>query len=306
MKRLWMRGAALLMSAALLTGCGGKTEELSKESSSTLETLSAQSTGEGVTPGVGPSASLESSEEPKEDWSKRYDNYFSEHELNNCMMDIEYEEQGAKIRIQFSFGRTEEILYFKYAVWAGNAGKELDASEEKNSMTAYFNKDGEAYLKTIMKGKKDELYQVTGMPWETAEEMSETSNPLELGDDTFEGLSYDGEEDIDGVTYDVLYSKTLRQSQSKANRYVKTYFYINRETQELELIRVKDVTKVMDCYLTPLDPAEYSEIPAEMKSGKKVKEENFAVTFALSLVKITFNSMGIDPDQLDWSQITGQ
>ena len=36
-----------------------------------------------------------------------------------------------------------------------------------------------------------------------------------------------------------------------------------------------------------------------MKNGKKIKAEEFDLRFALAIAKITYNSVGIDPDKLN-------
>ena len=306
-KSYWKRWLAIVLAGALLGGCGSKAGEESTGGGSSAEmVVASQNAGDFVDAALAEaSKSAEVAAQPKEDWSKKYENYFEEHPLDNSVMDVEYEEQGLKTHIQMGFCRTDEMLYMKYAIWAGKEGTEFDLSQEKDYLIAYFQKSGDAYVKTVMPGKKDECYRTTGMPWENAEEISESGNPLELGDDTFDGITYDSEETIDGVVYDVLFSKTIRQTASKANRYVKTYFYINRETQELELIRVKDGTKVMDCHMTPINPESVAEIPADLLSGKKVKSEEFGMNFAIAIVKISFHSMGLDPDQLDWNELAG-
>ena len=237
------------------------------------------------------------SEEKQEDWSGRYENYFDEHPVMNTVMDVYTETQGNKIFLRFAFGQTEEMLYVKYAVWECSAKKELDTSTEDNYVVLYFTKDGEAYLETVMKGKKTEYQRTSGLDWSLVGQVSQTDRPMGIVNTMLEDIKYDREEVIDCVVYDVLVAKSLRQTQSKANRYVKNFFFINRETQELEKYQLKDSIETLDCTFTPLDMDSIADIPEEMKKGKVVKLDEFAEKYALAIVKITYNSMGLDPDK---------
>ena len=76
-------------------------------------------------------------------------------------------------------------------------------------------------------------------------------------------------------------------------------------TQELEKILVKDVTREITCLVTPLDPESFAEIPEELRSGKTVKESEFTTKAVVAFVRITFASMGIDPDQYDLESLAG-
>lgn len=302
-KGWFVKGIALLSACALTAGCGlggGNSESASvTESVAATEATAVSPSQEALLAAASEAAA------PKEDWSGRYDNYFEEHPLDNVSMDIHYEEQGKKIVIRCAFANTEEIVYVKYSVWCVDDDKEIDVSEEKDTLVCYFLRNGDTYLGVEMKGKESEYYKATDMEWEQASEIAQSDNPLELGDDTFEEVKYEKEEVIDGVTYDVLSSKTLRKTQSKANRWVYTYFYVNRETQELKKLRVKDSTKIMEVDVASLDTDAIAEVPAALKSGKKIKHDQFASTFAIALVKVTFHSMGFNPDKIDWSQLAG-
>lgn len=300
-KKFWLKAAAGLLAVMLLAGCAGK---------ETQESSAAEgANGGGGLAGLMESAQVQvsesSSEEiaPKDDWSTKYENYFKEHPLQNCIIDMATEEEGVKMAIRFGLGQTEEFLYLKYVVWECDAKQELDTSSEDNYVTAYMYKNGEAYLATTMKGKKTEYYKTTDLDFMNAEQMASSDNPLGLADDS--EFTYDHEEELDGVVYDVLFTKTLHTTKSKANRWVKNYYYINRETQALERVFVKDAAMSMDCYIAPLDPATFAEMPAEMKNGKKDAGEDFVKRFALGVVKITYNAVGIDPNKLDLESAVG-
>lgn len=300
-----VKGAALLLAGVLLAGCGGKTQE--PESVSISEDSGLQ---KALKEGMGTSGNLsesvsESVKESEEDWSTKYDHYFEEHPVMNTIMEIDTEDQGNKIFLRFSFGMTDELLYVKYVVWECDAKKELDTSEERDYITAYFTKDGDVYLETVMKGKKTEYLKATGIDFNNAEEISQTDKPMGLGEDAFQDVKYVGEETIDGVLYDVLYTKSIRQTKSKANRWVKNYFYVNRETQELELYRLKDANEVMNIHFYPLDMDAIPPVTDAMKAGKKIKAEEVASRFAIAIVKITFHSMGMDPDQYNLEALMG-
>ena len=303
MKKRGLAGlAAMLLAGVLLTACGEKAPEeaagISKPMAGIGDVLaSAQSE-------VSAFGMEETSEEaPKEDWSQKYDHYFEEHPFGNCVIDVETEEEGVKMAIRFGLGQTEEFLYFKYAVWECDAKKELDTSSEDNFVTAYMYKNGEAYLATTMKDKKTEYYRATDLDFMNASELASSDNPLGLMSD--EEFTYDHEEELDGVMYDVLLTKTLHTTKSKANRWVKNYYYINRETQALEWVHVKDTVITMDYHISPLDPATFAEMPAEMKNGKKDTGEDFVKRFALGIVKISYNALGIDPNKLNLESSVG-
>ena len=301
-KRGLVKLAALLLASAMLTACGEKAPEESVSVGSPMAGLgdvlaSAQSE-------ASVSAVEETSAEaPKDDWSQKYDHYFAEHPLGNCVIDMSAEEEGVKMAIRFGLGQTEEFLYFRYVVWECDAKKELDTSSEDNYITAYMYKNGEAYLATTMKGKKTEYYKATDLDFMNASELASSDNPLGLMDDN--EFTYDHEEEINGVMYDVLFTKTLYTTKSKANRWLKNYYYINRETQALEWVHVKDTVLSMDYHISPLDPESFAELPAEMKNGKKDSNEDFMKRFALGIVKITYNAMGIDPNKLNLEASVG-
>lgn len=295
-KSFKLRFGAMILIGALLIGCGSapKVDEQGPSEATGLEAA----LNDAASIGALQASEQAALEEEKEDWSGKYEHYFEEHPMMNKVMDVYTETQGNKIFLRFAFGQTEEMLYVKYAVWECNAKKELDTSSEDNYVVLYFTKDGEAYLETVMKGKKTEYQRTSGLNWQDVGQVSKTDRPMGIDDTMLEDIKYDREEVIDGVVYDVLVAKSLRQSESKANRYVKNYFYINRETQELEMYHLKDNIEFLDCTFTPLDMDSIADIPEELKKGKVVKLEEFAEKYALAIVKITYNSMGIDPDKL--------
>lgn len=303
-RNFWVRCAALLMAGVLLVGCGKKQELQpidAKEAGGIGGLLASGADNEPIMSRL----STEDEEKPKSEWADKYDHYFEEHPLTNKVMEIETEEQGLKIFIRFAFGQTDDLIYIRYAVWEGDVKTEFDTTVEENYVTAYFLASGEAYIETVMKGRKTEYQQTSGMAWSDMGSISKSENPMGLGDATLEGIVYDGEETIDGVIYDKIYTKALMQTASKANRWVKHYFYVNRETQEVERYQLRDFTTDMNCYFKPLDMTQYLEVPEEMKKGKKVKMEEFAARYGLAIVKITYNSMGIDPNKLNLESALG-
>ena len=301
-KRGLVKLAALLLAGTMLTACGEKAVEESVSVGNPMAGIGdilASAQAEASASGMEET----SVEAPKEDWSQKYDHYFSEHPLGNCVIDMSAEEEGMKMAIRFGLGQTEEFLYMKYVVWECDAKQELDTSSEDNYVTAYMYKNGESFLATTMKGKKTEYYKATDLDFMNAEKLASSDNPLGLMDDS--EFTYDHEEEVDGVTYDVLFTKTIHTTKSKANRWVKNYYYINRETQALEWVHVKDATITMDYHISPLDPATFAEMPAEMKNGKKDSSEDFVKRFALGIVKITYNALGIDPNKLNLEATVG-
>lgn len=296
-RKFWIGCVAILSAGVLLAGCGKKAEEESVQSQdggqagivSILGSVSSENQTEGSGEVV----------ENKDDWSKKYEHYFEEHPLDNTVMEVEEETEGQRIFLRFALGTTEDMVYVKYAVWEGSAKKKLDTSEENNYVVVYYLKNGEGYIETVMKGKKTEYQKASGLDWNRAAEMTQTDDPMGLEKAEDAEITYDHEEVIDGVTYDVLYTKTLRQTKSKANRWVKNYFYINRETQQLAVYELQDANEVLKINFTPLDTESFATIPEEMKNGKKIKAEEFDLRFALAIAKITYNSVGIDPDKLN-------
>lgn len=295
-RKLWIKCVAVVAAGMLLTACENKQAEVS------VATQSEEVSGIAAMIPAASSEELQKEstpEAPKDDWSNKYATYFEEHPLDNKVMDVETEEAGMRIHLRFSFGHTDEMVYVKYVVWEGKAKKSFDLTDESNCVTLYYFKNGDAYIETAMKGKKTEYQKATGMSWEEALENTKTDTPMGIDDDMFESLAYDREETVDGVIYDVLSSKALRKTKSKANRWVKYYFYVNRATQELERCQMVDVTDVMECTFVPLDMEAISQLPEEYNSAKKMKAEEFVLRYALAIVKITYNSVGIDPDQLN-------
>ncbi|MBQ9490058.1 MAG: hypothetical protein IJU80_09020, partial [Lachnospiraceae bacterium] len=76
-------------------------------------------------------------------------------------------------------------------------------------------------------------------------------------------------------------------------------------TQELEWVHVKDTAITMDYHISPLDAESFAEMPAEMKNGKKDSNEDFMKRFALGIVKITYNALGVDPNKLNLEAAVG-
>ncbi len=288
--------AALATMMTLFSGCAGKTESAGGNEP-VIETAGSALEAALQTP--------EPTAAPKEDWSTKYEDYFLKHPLMNKVLEVEEEEDGLKIAIRFSFGQTDNVVYVKYVVWEGSAKRELDTSEEKNYVTLYLLENGEGYMETVMKGKKTDYQKYTGINWNEAAELSQTDNPMGLGDDLYENMEYDREETIDGVVYDVLVSKALRQTKSKANRWVKYYFFINRLTQELEKCQMKDATEVTECIFSPLDEEVLKVLPEEMKGGKKMKTDEFVLRYGIAIAKITYNAMGLDPDKFNFEAAAG-
>ena len=284
--------AGLLAAGMLLSGCSMGASD--KGSDAAEVSVTSEEPKESAT------ATPIPTEEPKDDWSGKYDNYFDEHPLQNIIMDLEVEEEGYLVHMRYYLGQTDTANVIRYSMWACRSGKELDMSTERNVFTAYFTYEGEAYLQVDLKGKKPEYYHGVNIGEEDLTAITQSESPVEIGDDTVEETSYDREEVIDGVVYDILMSKTLRKTKSKANRWVKTYFYINRETQQLEKMVEKDSTKENVCIITPFDTTDYQEIPNELLKAKKLKEHDFEVKFAVSFLRISLNCIGVDPDRYDF------
>ncbi|MBR3509992.1 MAG: hypothetical protein IKO03_14630 [Lachnospiraceae bacterium] len=303
MKKRGLAGlAAVLMAGVLLTACGEKAPEESAGINQPMagigEILASAQSEASVS-----SVEETSAEAPKDDWSQKYDHYFEEHPIGNCVIDMSTQEEGMKMAIRFGLGQTEEFIYLRYVVWECDAKQELDTSSEDNFVTAYMYKSGEAYLSMNMKGRKTEYYKATDLDFANASQLASSDNPLGIMND--EEFTYDHAEELDGVTYDVLFTKTLYTTKSKANRWIKNYYYINRETQELEWVHVKDTAITMDYHISPLDAESFAEMPAEMKNGKKDSNEDFMKRFALGIVKITYNALGVDPNKLNLEAAVG-
>lgn len=293
---LGVRIAALLFAGALLAGCGEKAAETQEPASTerAVLDLTSNATPEPI-----------SMEEPKEDWSGKYDNYFDEHPLNASTVEAETVSEGIKVFLRMSFIDTDELSYVRMCLWEGKRKKEFDKTQELNAITLYCYSNGDVYISTELKGKPTTYQKATGFSWDNLYELTMGDHRFGIQNDVYEDVVYDHEETIDSVVYDVLMSKVLRQTESKANRWVKYYFYINRETQAMDRFQIKDSTDITDYYVFPIDESSYAELPEGFKSAKKIKAEDVIVWYAIAYLKINMSAIGQDPDEYNLERMYG-
>lgn len=293
---LGVRIAALLLAGALMAGCGETAVETPEPASTerAVLDLTSNATPEPV-----------STEAPKDDWSGKYDNYFEVHPLDGVTVEAETISEGVKVFLRMSFIDTEELSYVRMCLWEGKRKKEFDKTQELNAVTLYCYNNGDVYLMTELKGKPTIYQKATGFSWDQLDELTMGDHRFGIKDDVYEEAKYDHDETIDGVVYDVLASKVLRQTESKANRWVKYYFFINRETQAMDRFQIKDSTEITDYYVFPIEETTYTELPEGFKSAKKIKAEDLILWYAISYLKINMSAFGQDPDAYNLERTYG-
>ncbi len=273
-KRSWKTCLAVLAASAMMAGCAGKEEEISVEQSAPVSIEVSQATPE---------------PKPEKDWAEHYKDFFKNYILNDHQMTLAYRERsvgGVIIRVTQAnkSGRGYERYEFE--------GKEPTG----NYLEIYNDEQGVVYYKSQIRDHEPILSKTEGMMSELEASIG-VDNLIKFTDEDVLGATYEREETEEGTVYDVLYARILHKTTTRANRYIKYYFYVNRVTQDLEKIVIQDAGDETICYVSPIESI---EIPEELLNAKKVKKkEDFLYNLGKEIMKHSLEATGVKSDSLD-------
>lgn len=275
-KKNWKVCLAMLAVSAMMAGCAGKEETVSIEESSGLP------------------VSIETSQatpepKPEKDWAEHYKDYFKNYNLNDHELSIAYRERsvaGVVIRLTQASKGGRSYARYEYE------GKEPTG----NYLEIYTDEQGVAYYKSQIRDHEPVLSKTEALMSELESSMG-VDNIIRFTDEDILSATYDREESENGVVYDVLYARILHKTSSKANRYLKYYFYVNRLTQDLERFAIQDAGDETICYVTPIESI---EIPEELLNAKKEKKkDDFLYNLGKEMMKHALEATGVKSDSLD-------
>ena len=273
-KRSWKTCLAVLAVSALMAGCAGKEEEISVEEPASVSIETSQATPE---------------PKPEKDWAEHYKDYFRSYNLNDHTLSIAYRERGAAgVIIRLTEANKNGRSYARY---------ELEGKEPTgNYLEIYTDEQGAAYYKSQISDHEPILSRTDALMNEMEASIG-VDNIIKFTDEDILGATYEREETEEGTVYDVLYARVLHKTSSKANRYIKYYFYVNRVTQDLEKFVVQDAGEETICYVTPVESI---EIPEELLNAKKVKKkDDFLYDLGKEIMKHSLEATGVKSDSLD-------
>ncbi|MBO4515447.1 MAG: hypothetical protein J5721_07205 [Lachnospiraceae bacterium] len=273
-KRSWKTCLAVLAASALMAGCAGKEEEISIEESAPVSIETSQATPE---------------PKPEKDWAEHYKDYFRSYNLNDHMLSVAYRERSiAGVIIRLTEGSKGGRSYLRY---------ELEGKEPTgNYLEIYTDEQGMAYYKSQIRDHEPILSKTDALMNELEASIG-MDNIIKFTDEDILGATYDREETEDGTVYDVLYARVLHKTSSKANRYIKYYFYVNRVTQDLEKFVIQDAGDETICYVSPIESI---EIPEELLNAKKEKKKDeFLYNLGKEIMKHSLEATGVKSDSLD-------
>ena len=274
-KRNWKVGLAVLAVSALMAGCAGKEEDaISIEESAPVSIATVEATPE---------------PKPEKDWAEHYKDFFKTYNLNDHMMKVEYRERSiAGVIIRLTEASKGGRSYVRY---------ELEGKDPTgNYLEIYTDEQGMAYYKSQIRDH-DPILSKTDALMNELEASIEMDNIIKFTDEDILGATYEREETEEGTVYDVLYARVLHKTASKANRYIKYYFYVNRVTQDLEKFVIQDAGDETVCYVSPVESI---EIPEEFLNAKKEKKKDeFLYNLGREIMKHSLEATGVKSDSLD-------
>ena len=271
----WKACLIALAASALMAGCAGKEDEVNVDEDPTTISLEV---------------SLATPEPtPEKDWAEHYKDYFKSYNLNDHELSVSYRERSAAgVIIHLTAANKDGRGYTRYEF----EGKEPTG----NYLEVYSDERGMVYFKSQIKDHEPVLSKSDGMMDELQDSI-DVENLIRFTNEDILGATYEKEETADGSIYDVLYARLLLKSTSKANRYVKYYFYVNRITQDLERIEIQDAGENSICTVTPIESI---DIPEELLNAKQEKTKDvFLYNLGRELMKQSFEALGLNSDTLD-------
>lgn len=273
-KRNWKIGLAVLAMSAMMAGCAGKEEEISIEESAPISIETSQATPE---------------PKPEKDWAAHYKDFFRSYNLNDHELSVAYRERSvAGVIIRLTEASKDGRSYVRY---------ELEGKEPTgNYLEIYTDEQGVAYYKSQIRDHEPILSKTEALMNELEASIG-MDNIIRFTDEDILGATYDREETEDGTVYDVLYARVLHKTTSRANRYIKYYFYVNRVTQDLEKFVIQDAGDETICYVSPVESI---EIPEELLNAKKEKKkDDFLYNLGREIMKHSLEATGVNSDSLD-------
>lgn len=232
-------------------------EEASTEESEAEESETEESSDETVI-----------SDEANAEWSEHYKGFFENYDTNHMMINAkaEYEDANVNMSMIIGLGIVDDNMFFQFG---------MDMGKGENSVTMYVSDEGYAYLEESIFGEKVCVKAKTeGNEGDIFSSIS-SEETFGLDQETASKIVYDHEEVIDGVTYDVLVAEVDDN---------KAFYYVNRDTQELEKISVPyEGGQMLDCLVSRIDKIDMPVATEEISSdelGEKLEMDLMAILFS--------------------------
>lgn len=306
MKKISLLLAISLVATSLLTACG-KTEEPTAASTPTQESSITNNT---VDDGSAPQSNSESAPandskaDDTKDWNKAYDNFFKDYKFfdDGVTLDLYTVDYNGKANVRMLMSTLGEDTRMTMEMM-GNDGASSGFTVCKVGDYSYLYYDATSQMP---EGGNPDEYII----WVKTVNDEDTSSIGTFDKDNF-GLdeevaieaTYDGEETIDGVVYDVLKYIEARADITDENADsdpIIQYYYINRETQKLDKVESLTQNSSTTIHFTSISKIEY---PANIEEAKEVTSEEYAMDAFVALLSMASGSMDSDDDDdfnWDW------
>ena len=249
-----------------------KTEESKTEESKTEESKTEESKTE-------ESKTEESKTQAADgDWAAHYKEYFQNYSMEGKQMGFHFEgeESGMYLVFDMKVGSKDKESIFTFSM-NGQDGKNY-------SMEMYTLEDNSAYLLIDLGTDVKTVYKTKSLQEGATDEMNLAGDYIDT--DHLDQLDYVGEETVNGVLYDVLVMK-----ESIDDTEAEMLYYVNRGSQELELIKVNGVEGLkVEGTISPMDKI---DIPTDVSNAEELDSENFTQTMVTSLFSIIIASVGL-------------
>ena len=211
------------------------------------------------------------------DWSAHYKEYFQNFSMDGKVMNFHFEgdESGMHLVFDMNIGAKDNMSIFEFGM-SGQDGKQY-------SMSMYSLEDKSAYLELKMGDGEKSVCKTDSLMEGAVDNLNLAGDYINTDD--LEKLNYVGTDTVNGVLYDVLSMK-----QDMDGEEAEMLYYVNRNAQELELIKVNGIENlVVEGRISPLDKV---ELPAGFEGAEAVDSETFATNMATGLFTIIFAAVG--------------
>lgn len=243
---------------------------VSSEATTTIE----QSTEESKTP-----ASQQVVTGDQANLVEEYKEYFKNLEFDGkqIAVDMNMAEIGIDSTFAMRFGAQGGITYIYMGMPAADSNAE-------NGMSIYINKDSSAYLKIATSGMAPVLYKADHISAEDASGINFAGELVEMEEGSYDLITYDHEEVVGGVTYDVLKVETEENM---------AYFYMNKQTKEWEMMKMNADGQDVTAYITDLKLGDFE---SEFKNATKIGEEEFSQMMLMGMMQVIMGTgaMGLE------------
>ena len=213
------------------------------------------------------------------DWAAHYKEYLKNYSMDGKKVSFRYDGmmEGMKLAFDMEFGGSKSDMYISYSVDTQDGGKA--------KLDIYMLEDGKAYLGLTMAGETTRV-KASGMKQSDMGSVNLADDMIDV--EQLDRFEYVGEETKNGVLYDVLKFRDEAQADSD----VEAFYYMNRATQELELITAKSGDLfAMDGVISEMGKV---TVPAEYDSAEEIDKDEFAKSMAMGLFGVLLSAVPMD------------